>query len=74
MRPRTEIPAAIPYTEAMSWFTLTVEVPALDRLLDWLDASQQDHIDALTAKVVSVTTSLADARKALELKIAQEKR
>ena len=49
-----------------------VEFPALDRLLDYLEAQDQAEIDALKQRVDDLTKALAQARTGLESTIQKE--
>ncbi len=46
--------------------TLNVRIPALDRLLDYLEARDQSGVDAATALVVALTSRLKDTKNALQ--------
>lgn len=50
-------------------FRVAVEFPALDRLLDYLQAQQQAEVDALTQRVDAATTALAQSRARLDLSL-----
>lgn len=42
-------------------FRIVVEIPALDRLMDYLDAQQQGEIDAGAAQVLALTQRLSQS-------------
>ncbi len=56
--------------------TINVNIPALDRLMDFLEAQQQAEVDALTAKVKQqLTGKLSTSQQALQgaINLEQEK-
>ncbi len=48
-----------------------ITIPALDRLMDYLEGNQQREIDALNDKVAALTTQLAQHRGQLAENIAK---
>ncbi len=55
-----------------STLRILVEIPALDRLMDFLDAAQQQEINALNAQVQSLTQRLHNSNTSLDGTIAKE--
>lgn len=53
-------------------FVVNVEFPALDRLLDYLEAAEQKEIDALTLQAEQLLTRLEQSRKTLQNFISKE--
>ncbi len=53
-------------------FGISVEVPALDRLLDYLEGKKQAEIDSLSAQVNALTLRLQTHRTGLESAIEKE--
>ncbi len=53
--------------------TITIKIPALDRLMDYLEASQQAEIDAATQKLNLATQQERLANTQLEVNIQKEK-
>lgn len=51
---------------AMLHFVLVLQIPALDRLLSYLEAQQQAQIDSLVAQVTALTQQLKQHSEALQ--------
>jgi uncharacterized coiled-coil protein SlyX len=53
--------------------TVRIDVPALDRLVDYLTAKQQTEIDALAARVAQLTQALKQSSTHLEASVENQK-
>lgn len=51
--------------------TITIQIPSLDRLMDYLEGKQQVVIDDLTGQVVSLTASLQKHNTGLDTAIKE---
>jgi len=49
----------------MGW-TITVNIPALDRLMNFLEGAQQKEIDALTQRLGTMQSKLAESEARLD--------
>ncbi len=54
-------------------FGISVEVPALDRLLDYLEGKKQAEINSMSAQVNALTLRLSTHRTGLESAIEKDK-
>jgi len=52
---------------------ITVEIPALDRLLDFLEANQQKEIDTLSDQVARATQTLKQSTDRLQKAVSKGK-
>jgi len=53
------------------FLTITVDIPALDRLVAYLEGQQQQQIDALTAQVQKMTAGLSKSSSELQGSVDQ---
>jgi uncharacterized coiled-coil protein SlyX len=53
-------------------FRIVVEVPALDRLMDYLEAAQQEELDLMEEQVRQLTARLSKSQTALQGAITKE--
>ena len=52
---------------------IIVEIPALDRLVTYLEAAQQAQVDSLSEQVATLTDALSTHTTGLEAAIEKEK-
>jgi len=54
-------------------FRLLIDIPSIDRLVDYLEGKQQVEIDQLSGQITALTQRLQTHRTALEGQIEKEK-
>lgn len=52
---------------------ILVEIPALDRLMNYLEAADQREIDGLSDRVTALTTELKQSQTSLQGALPKEK-
>lgn len=53
--------------------TITIQVPALDRLLDYLQGIQQGNVDAATVQIVALNARLKQSNDRLAVAVQNER-